>query len=90
MDKSVHSYIQSTLDDDVSLHGGIVLGRPLDHQRRMDSPHLKAPLIDSIEVETLGELGTTLRVLGRLKEERGILSTSSLPTLNSDSTLWQK
>ena len=29
-DKSVHPYIQSTLDTDVSLHGGIPPGRPLD------------------------------------------------------------
>ena len=30
-----------------------------------------------------------LRVLGRLKEERDILPTSSLPTLISDSMLWE-
>ena len=29
-DKSVHSYMQSTLDVDVSLHGGISPGRPPD------------------------------------------------------------
>ena len=29
-DKSAHSYMQSTLDDDVSLHGGIAPRRPLD------------------------------------------------------------
>ena len=55
-----------------------------------DASHLDAPLIDSRGMKTLGELGTALRVLGRLKERRGILSTSSLPTLTSDSTLWQK
>ena len=38
----------------------------------------------------LGELDTTLGVLGRLKERGSILSTSSLPTSISDSTLWQK
>ena len=30
MDRLVHSYIQSSLVEDVPLHGDILLGRPLD------------------------------------------------------------
>ena len=30
MDRLVHSYMQSPFDDDVSLHGDIMPGRPLD------------------------------------------------------------
>lgn len=89
-DKSVHPYMQSTLDDDVSLNGGISLGSPLDQQMMRDALHLEALLIDFRGVETFGELGTVLGVLGRLKEERGILSTSSLPTLISDFVLWKE
>ena len=88
MNRFVHSYMQSPRDDDVSLHGDILPGKPSDQQRRMDASHVGAPLIDFRRVETLGELGTTLRVWGRLKEERGILSTSFPPTLILDSTLW--
>ena len=56
----------------------------------MDASHLEAPLIDFRNVETLGDLGTVLKVLGRLKEEGGILSTSFSPTFISDSALWQE
>ena len=49
-----------------------------------------APLIDPGGLGTLGGHGTTQRVLGRLKEEGDILPLSSLPTLTSDSALWQK
>ena len=90
MESFLHSSIQSSLEDDVSLHGEILSGRPLDQQRRMDASHVEAPLIDFRRVETLGELGTALKLLGTLKEERGILSTSLLPTHILDSTLWQK
>ena len=55
-----------------------------------DASHFEAPLIDYRRVETLEEVDTILRYLGGLKEERGILSTSSLPTLILDSMLWQK
>ena len=55
-----------------------------------DASHLEALLIDFRGVETLGELGKALGILGRLKERRGILSTLSLPTLISDSALWKK
>ena len=56
----------------------------------MDASHFEAPLIDFRGVETLGELGTTLGVLGGLKERGIILSTSSLPTLTLDYALWLK
>ena len=84
-EKSVHSYMQSTLDDDVSLHGDISPRRPPNQQMMRDSSHFEAPFIDFRGLETLGGHCTVLRVLLRLKEERGILSTSSLPTLISDS-----
>ena len=90
MGKFVHSYMQSSLDDDVSLHGDISPRRLLDQQRRMDASHVGAQLMDFRKVETLGEPGTTLRVWGRLREERDTLSTSFVPTLISYSTLWQK
>ena len=89
-DKAIHSYMQSTLDIDVSWHGGIPPGRPPYQEMMRDASHLVAPLIDSRGVRTLGELGTILRVLGKLKERRGILPTSSLPTLISDPALWQE
>ena len=90
MDRVVHSYMQSPLDDDVSLHGEISPRRPPDQQMMRDASHFEAPFIDFRGVETLGGHFTVLRVLGRLKEERGILSTLSLPTLISDSALWQE
>ena len=52
----------------------------------MFSQHV-APLIDPGGVGALRGHGTTLRVLGRLKEEGDILPTSSLPTLISDLAL---
>ena len=88
MDRFFHSYMQSPLDDDVSLHGDIFPGRPLDQQRRMDASLVEAPLSVFKEVGTLGEPDTVLGVLGRLKERGSILSTSTLPTSISDSALW--
>ena len=88
MDIFVHSHMQSPLDDEVSLHGDILLGRPQPMMR--DSSHVEAPFIYFRGLETLGDSFTALRVLGRLKEERAFLSTSFLPTLISDSMLWQK
>ena len=67
IDRVVHTYMQSPLDEDVSLHGDILPGRPLDQQRRMDASLFEAPLTDSRGVGTLGELDTVLGVLGRLK-----------------------
>lgn len=90
MDIFVHSYMQSPLEDDVSLHGDIFSGRPLDQQRRMDASSVEAPLSDFRGVGTLGELDTMLGVWGRLKERENILSTSSVPTSISYSELWQK
>ena len=46
-----------------------------------------APLIDSRWVRTLGCLDTAQRVLGRLKEEGGILLISILPTLTKNLAL---
>ena len=54
--KVFHPYMQSTLDIDVSLHGGIPPGRPPDQEMMRDASHLVAPLIDSGGVRTLGEL----------------------------------
>ena len=90
MDILVHPSMQSPLEDDVSLHGDILLGRPLDHQMMGDASHVGAPLIVFRGVETLGDNYTVLRVLGRLKDEGAIPSISFPPTFISDSTLWQK
>ena len=73
--------MQSPLKDDVSLHGDILPGRPLDHQLMGDASHVRAPFIYFRGVETLGDNFTVLRALGRLKEERAILSISFSPTL---------
>ena len=90
MESFLHSYIQSSLVEDVSLHGNIFPGRPLDQKRRMYSSHVGAPLMDFRRVETLVELDTTLGVWGRLKERWSIPSTSYLPTSILDSSLLQK
>ena len=66
MEKFFHSYF----DDDVSLHGEILSREPLDQQRRMDASPVEASLIDFRGVGALGELDTTLGVLGRPREER--------------------
>ena len=57
---------------------------------RMSASLVEAQIIDFRRVETLGDNFTVLRVLGRLMEERRILSKSFVPTLISDSALWQK
>ena len=74
MEGFLHSYIQSSLDDGVSLHGEITPRRPLDQQRRLDAPYLGASHLDFRRVETLGEFNTAQRVWGRLKEEGYTLS----------------
>ena len=84
-DKVFNSYMQFTLDIDVSLHGGIPPRRPPDQEMRRHVSHDDAPFIDPGGMGALGGRGTTLRVLGRLKEEGDILPTSSLPTLISNS-----
>ena len=86
-DKSFHSHIQPALGLDVSLHGGIPPGRSLDWRMIKEFSQNVAPLIDLGGVGALGGHGTTLRVLGKLKEEWDILPTSSLPTLTSDIAL---
>ena len=87
MESFLHSYIQSSLDDDVSLHGGIAPRRPLDQQRRMDAPHLGTSHLGFRRVETLGEFSTVQRVWDELKEERDTLSFLASPTLNSYTAL---
>ena len=57
----IHSYMQSTLDIDVSLHGGITPGRPPYQEMMRDASHLVAPFIDPREVRTLGGLDTAQR-----------------------------
>ena len=80
-EKAVHSYMQSTLDIDVSLHGGIPPGRPPDQELMRNVSQHAAPLMDPGGVGTLEGHSTSQRVLGRLKEEGEILPLSSLPTL---------
>ena len=87
-DKSVHSHIQPALGLDVSLHGGIPPGRPPDWEIHKEFSQHVSPLIDPGGVVIVGGHCTVLRVLGILKEERGILSTSSLSTLISNYALW--
>ena len=87
MDGFLHSYIQSSLDDGVALHGDIAPRRPLDKQRGLDAPHLGASHLDFRRVETLGEFITTQRVWDRLKEEGDTLSFSAPPILISYTTL---
>ena len=51
MDRLVHSYIQSSLVEDVSFHGDILPRRPLDQQWRRDASHVEEPFIDFRGVE---------------------------------------
>ena len=55
-----------------------------------DASHMEASFIDSRGVGALGDNFPVLRVLGRLREERVILSISFSPPLISDYVLWQK
>lgn len=57
-DKSVLLYIQSTLDLDVSLYGGIPPRRPPDLELMRGISLFGSPLLDSREVETLEESNT--------------------------------
>lgn len=66
-DKSVHSYIQSTSELDVSLCGGIPPGRSPDLELMRDILSYSSPLLDFREVKTLEESNTTQRVRDRLK-----------------------
>ena len=52
-DKSIHPYIQSTLDIDVSLHGGIPPGRPPDLEFMGETLSFGSPLLDSGGVKIL-------------------------------------
>ena len=53
--KVAQSYVQSTLDIDVSLYGGIPPGRPPDLQLMRDILYLGSPLLDFGEVKSLEE-----------------------------------
>ena len=55
MGKLPQPYEQSTLDIDVSLYGGIPLGRPPDLQLLRDIFYLGSPLLDFGEVKSLEE-----------------------------------
>ena len=52
-DKSAHSYMQSTSDFDVSLHGSIPLGRPPYLELVRDILPLGSPFLDYKEVMSL-------------------------------------
>ena len=54
-DNSVHSYIQSTSDFGVSLHGGIPPGRPPDLELMGDILSFGSPLLDFGKVKSLEE-----------------------------------
>ena len=81
------TYVQSTLDIDVSLHGGIPPGRPLDLDLVRGILPYGSPLLGSEEVNTLEESCTTQRVWDRLKEEGDILPFSTSPTLTTHTAL---
>ena len=53
--KVSQSYVQSTLDINVSLHGGIPPGRPPDLQLMRDIWSLSSPLLNFGEVKSLEE-----------------------------------
>ena len=89
MEGFLHSCVQSPLYD-VSFPGDIAPRRPLDQQNKVNSSHDEALPIHFRELDILGGLDVVLRVLGRLKEERNSLSTSSTPTHISVSALWQE
>ena len=52
--KVAQIYVQSTLDIDVSLHGGIPPGRPPDLALMKDILYLDSPLLDFGEVKDFG------------------------------------
>ena len=54
-ENSVHSYTQSALDFNVSLHGDIPPGRPPDLELIRDILSLGSPLLDFGEVKSLEE-----------------------------------
>ena len=86
-DKFVHPYIQSTLDTNFSLHGGIPPERPQDIELMRGILSFGSPLLYSREVKTLEESSPVQRVWDRLKEERDILSFSASPTLTTYTAL---
>ena len=86
-DKSYHSYIQSNLDFDVSLHGGIPPGRPPNLELVRDFFPFGSPLLGFGGLKTLEESSIAQRVWDRLKEERGTLLFSALPTFTTYTTL---
>ena len=88
-DLIVPSIIHMTLAHETLFFCGKPLGRPPDQTLVRYVSNYDAPFIDPGGMEALGGHDTTLRVLGRLKEEGDILPTSSLPTLISNYALWK-
>ena len=74
-------YVQSTLDIDVSLHGGIPPRRPPDPELVRDIFPFGSPLLDSGEVKTLEESSKVQMVWDELKEEAETLPYLAPPTL---------
>ena len=77
------------------LHGTLLFsgkppGSPPDSNLVRDISQHDAPSIDPGGMGALEGNGTTLEVLGRLKEEGDILPRSSLPTLISYFALWEE
>ena len=77
------------------LHGTLLSsgkppGRPPDSDLVREISHHDAPSIVLGGMGALEDHDTTLRILGRLKEEGDILPISSLPTLISDFALWEE
>ena len=79
--KVFQPYVKSTVDINVSLHGGILLGRPLDLELMRGILPFGSPLLDSREVKTLKESSVAQRVWDKLKEEGDILPFLAPPTL---------
>ena len=77
------------------LHGTLLSSgkpprRPLDSDFVVYVSQHDAPSIDPGGMGALEDNDTMLGILGRLKEEGYLLLISSLPTLISDSVLWEE
>ena len=65
-EKSVHSYMQSISEHDVSLYGGITPRRSLDLELMRDNMPIDSPLMDSRGVKTLFPYPTLFRSMDLL------------------------
>ena len=83
----VPSIMHMRLVHETSLSCGKPPRRPPDPYLVGYVSHHDAPFIDLGVMGALGGHDTTLRVLGRIKEEGDILPTSSLPTVTSNIAL---